>query len=106
MKTYKKYSIQVRTLENAIHPLRFSHMIHSRKGNLNYVNVNEIFAIRSIRGDKYMTSTLRGGWRIGKNEMLLSGWSGGRVASVLDVQSLFLLLKKIEFVPCQTLIYF
>ena len=80
-------------------------MIDSRKGNLNYVNVNEIFAIRSIRGDKHMTSTLRGGWGIGKNEMLLSVWGGGRVASVLDVQSSFLLLKKIEFVPCQT-IYF
>ena len=44
-----------------------------------------------LRGDTQMTST-------GKNEVL-SDVEGGGLASVLDVQSLFFLLKKIEFAP-------
>ena len=45
-----------------------------------------------------MTSTLRGMVGGGKNEMLSDVRSGG-LASVLDVQSLLFLLKKIDIVP-------
>ena len=43
-----------------------------------------------------MTSTLKGRGEGGKNEML-SEVGGGGLASVLDVQSSFFLLKKIAF---------
>ena len=44
-----------------------------------------------------MTSTLRGvGVGVGKAKMRRGG---GRLASVLDVQSLFFSLKKIRFAP-------
>ena len=49
------------------------------------------FVYTLLRGDTQMTST-------GKNEVL-SDVGGGGLASVLDVQSLFFLLKKIEFAP-------
>ena len=45
-----------------------------------------------------MTSTLKGRGEGGKNEML-SEVGGGGLASVLDVQSSFFLLKKIAFAP-------
>ena len=49
-----------------------------------------------------MTSTFTGweeGWRGGAKNEIIWDVRGRRVASVLDVQSLFFLLKKIGFAP-------
>ena len=56
-----------------------------------------------VKGNTHMTSILRGSGERGgggkeKNEMLLDVGGGG-LASILDVQSLFFLLKKIGFAP-------
>ena len=74
---------------------------------------NNVDTTNRIRGDTQMTSTFTG-WEEGgggaKNE-IISDVRGRGVASVLDVQSLFFLLKKIGFAPwtdimlSQTLIY-
>ena len=52
----------------------------------------------TVSGDTHMTSTLRRDGVKGKSEML-SGVGGRRgLANVLDVQSLFFLLKEVGFV--------
>ena len=69
-----------------------------RKRNVEFNLVNNSFRfwVSVVKGDTHMTSTLREGGV--KNEMLsdVGGW-GGELASVLEVQYLFFLLKKIGF---------
>ena len=68
----------------------------NRLGHIYFpVNYSEI-----LRGDTHMTSTLTRVDGVGKAKMrCYRKCGGGGLASVLDVQSLFILFKKIGFAP-------